>query len=81
MKINFDAKKSTEAMSSFLQKTSDAGKKALEEAQKNAAALSEKAKLESYERRLKKYNPLFPDVFNAVDFNNDYVFGYYINGE
>ena len=68
MKINFDAKKSAEAMSSFLQKTSDASKKALEEAQKNAAAMSEKAKQDSYERRIKKYNPLFPDVYNAVDF-------------
>lgn len=68
MKINFDTKKSTEAMSAFLQKTSDAGKKALDEAQKSAVAISEKAKQDSYERRLKKYNPLFPDVYDAPDF-------------
>lgn len=68
MKINFDTKKSTEAMSNFLQKTSDMGKKALDEAQKSAVAMSEKAKQDSYERRLKKYNPLFPDVYNSVDF-------------
>lgn len=68
MKINFDTKKSAEAMSAFLQKTSDAGKKALDEAQKSAVAMSEKAKQDSYDRRLKKYNPLFPDVYNALDF-------------
>ncbi len=68
MKINFDTKKSAEAMSAFLQKTSDVGKKALDEAQKSAVAMSEKAKQDSYERRLKKYNPLFPDVYNSIDF-------------
>ena len=68
MKINFDTKKSAEAMSTFLQKTSDVSKKALDEAQKSAVAMSEKAKQDSYERRLKKYNPLFPDVYDAPDF-------------
>ena len=68
MKINFDTKKSTEAISSFLQKTSDVSKKALEEAQKNAVAMSEKAKQDSFERRLAKYNPLFPDIYNAAGF-------------
>ena len=68
MKINFDTKKSTDAVSAFLQKTSDASKKALDEAQKSAVAISEKAKQDSYERRLKKYNPLFPDVYNGLNF-------------
>ena len=68
MKINFDTKKSAEAMSAFLQKTSDTGKKVLDEAQKSAVAMSEKAKQDSYDRRLNKYNPLFPDVYNALDF-------------
>lgn len=69
MKINFDIKKGTDVASSFLSKTADLGKKAMEEAQKNAVALSEKAKEDSYLRRLKKYNPLFPDVYNSSDFH------------
>lgn len=68
MAINFDTKKGAEKLSGFLQKTSDAGKKALEEAQKGAVALSEKAKEDSYQYRLKKYNPLFPDEYTAADF-------------
>lgn len=68
MKINFDAKKSSEAMSALLQKTTDVGKKALDEAQKGATVMSEKVKQDSYERRLKKYNPLFPDVYYSLDF-------------
>lgn len=68
MKINFDTKKSAEAMSSFLQKTSDAGKKAVENVQKSAVAMSEKAKQDSYERRMKKYNPLFADIYLREDF-------------
>lgn len=68
MAINFDTKKGAEKLSGFLQKTSDVGKKALEEAQKGAVALSEKAKEDSYERRLKKYNPLFPNEYTAAEF-------------
>lgn len=68
MAINFDPKKGAEKLTDFLQKTSDAGKKALEEAQKSAVAISEKAKEDSYQYRLKKYNPLFPDEYTATDF-------------
>lgn len=68
MAINFDAKKSTEKLSGFWQKTVDAGKSAAESMQKGAAALSEKVKEEGYQNRLKKYNPLFPDEYTAVDF-------------
>ena len=31
--------------------------------------MSEKAKQDSYLRRIKKYNPLFPDVYTSEDFN------------
>lgn len=68
MKIKFDTKKGAESVSSFLQKTTDVGKKAMEDVQRNAVAMSEKAKQDSYERRLKKYNPLFPDVYHSADF-------------
>lgn len=56
-------------MSSLLQKTSDAGKKAAESIQRGAKAVSEKAKSDSYLRRLKKLNPIFPDVYQSNSFN------------
>ena len=69
MKITIDAKKGAEAVSGFLQKTSDLGKKTVSDVQAGAAALSEKAKQDSYLRRLKKYNPLFLDVYQSGSFN------------
>ena len=68
MKIKIDAQKGAEAASKFLQKTSDLGKKAISEVQAGAALLSEKAKQESYQRRLKKYNPLFPEAYQSIEF-------------
>lgn len=69
MKINIDTTKEKEAVSKFLQKTSDFGKKTISDVQAGAVALAEKSKQDSYMRRLKKYNPLFPDVFYSVEFN------------
>lgn len=68
MKITIDTKKGAEAVSGFLQKTSDFGKKTLADVQESAMTLSEKAKQDSYMRRLKKYNPLFPVVYHNVEF-------------
>lgn len=67
MKIDF--KKGTDAASSFFSKTADLGKKAMEEAQKSATAITEKAKEDSYLRAIKKYNPLFPDVYMSDEFH------------
>ena len=69
MKFTIDTAKITEAVADFGQKTSDKGKKAIADVQAGAAAFSEKAKQDSYLRRLKKYNPLFPDVFYSSEFN------------
>lgn len=69
MKITIDTKKGTEAVASFLQKTSDKSKQTIADVQAGAIALSEKSKQDSYLRRLKKYNPLFPDVFHSEGFN------------
>lgn len=69
MKINIDTKKGKEALSKAFQKTSNAGKKAAENVQKGVQDLSAKAKNESYLRRLKKYNPLFPDTYQSETFN------------
>ena len=69
MKISFDPKKSTEAVSNILSKASDIGKKTVDDVQKSAVELSEKAKQDSYLRRLKKYNPLFLAVYESESFH------------
>lgn len=69
MKFTIDTKKGAEAVSGFLQKTSDKSKQAIADVQAGAVAISEKSKQDSYQRRLKKYNPLFPDVFRSDEFN------------
>lgn len=68
MKLKFDTQKGAETVANLLQKTTDVSKRAADEVQKGAIALSEKAKQDSYQRRLKKYNPLFPDVYHSADF-------------
>ena len=69
MKITIDTKKGAEAVNNLLQKTSDKSKQAIADVQAGAVALSEKTKQDNYLRRLKKYNPLFPDVFHSEAFN------------
>lgn len=68
MAINLDTKKGTEKLSGFLQKATEVGKNAAENAQKSAAAFSEKVKEDSYQYRLAKYNPLFPDEYTDSEF-------------
>ena len=68
MAINFNAKKGTEKLSDLLQKTTSVGKNAAESVQKGAIALSEKVKEDNFQYRLNKYNPLFPDEYNATSF-------------
>ena len=68
MANNLDTKKGPSMLSSLLQKTTAIGKSAAESVQKSAAVLSDKIKASSYERRAKKYNPLFPDEYNSESF-------------
>lgn len=68
MKIKIDTKKGAEAVSDFLQKTGDLSKKTINDIQQGAVSLSEKTKHDAYLRRLRKYNPLFPDVYNSPEF-------------
>ncbi len=68
MAIKLDTEKSKEAFSSFLKKTSEVGKNVADSVQKSATELSEKMKEDSYQRRIKKYNPLFPDEYNSATF-------------
>ena len=52
----------------FWAKASSMGKKVADNVQKNAVALSEKAKAENHQRRLEKYNPLFIKEFKSKGF-------------
>ena len=54
--------------SSFWAKASIVGKKVADNVQKGAIALSDKAKEENYQRRMEKYNPLFPKEFKSKGF-------------
>ena len=69
MKIEFDKKKSAEALSGLVQSTVDFSKKAAADAKVGVAAMVEKSKADSYARRMKKYNPLFPDQYKSESFN------------
>lgn len=73
MKINLDPKKGAEKLSLAVQKSSDVsktvGQKAISTVQQGAKVLADKTKDEAYLRRLKKYNPLFPEVYLSLDFN------------
>lgn len=65
---NQENKKMSKSMSDFLHKASDIGKKAADNIQEGAKVLSENMKNDSYLRRMKKYNPLFPEKYHSQDF-------------
>ena len=69
MKIDFDKKKSAEALSGLVKSTVDFSKKAAADAKVGIATIIEKSKADSYARRMKKYNPLFPEQYTSENFN------------
>lgn len=80
MKLNIDLKKGTEVLgevknktAEIVQKTSETGKQVAlnvaENVQKSAKDFAEKSKNDEYERKMKKYNPLFPDKYHSTEFN------------
>lgn len=69
MKIEFDKKKSAEALSGLVQNTVDLGKKAASTAKSSMLAMKEKSKVDGYTRRMKKYNPLFPEQYKDESFH------------
>ena len=69
MKIEFDKKKSADALSNLVHNTVDLSKKAAAGAKSGVVAIVEKSKADNYARRMKKYNPLFPDQYKSVSFN------------
>lgn len=79
MKIGFDRKKSAEALTAVAQSTADISKKvagglksgtvaAIEKTKEGTSVMVEKARSDAYARRLKKYNPLFPEQYNSTEF-------------
>ena len=68
-KITIDTTKSAQAVKGIFNKAADAGKKAVDDVQRGAKTLSDKAKNDSYMRRLKKYNPLFPEDYKSTSFH------------
>lgn len=79
MKKSFDFKKGAETWedvkqktSGIVQKTSEVGKQVASNVagnvQKSVLDLAERSKNDSYERRMKKYNPLFPEKYHGEDF-------------
>ncbi len=64
-----DIQKGKETFGVVLKKTADIGKKVAEGVQKSAKDFSEKKKNYDYLKRMKKYNPIFPDQFNSDSFN------------
>ncbi len=69
MKSTVDKKKGSEAISELVHKTVDSGKKTATKAKNNVNALVEKAKNDSFQRKLKKLNPVFPDQYKSEDFH------------
>lgn len=69
MKISFDKKKGAEAIAAIAQGTADIGKKVAEGVKSGTTTVVQKTKSDAYARRLKKYNPLFPDQYNNETFN------------
>ena len=51
------------------ERTGEFGRRTVANIQNSAHQLSEKSKHDSYLRRLKKYNPVFPDVYKSQSFN------------
>ena len=79
MKKKFDLQKGAEVFAEVKQKTAVAVQKTAEvskqvatnvaeNVQKGAVNLSEKSKQDSYERRMKKFNPLFPEKYHSEEF-------------
>lgn len=69
MKIEFDKKKSAEALSGLVQGTVDLGRKAAAEVKTGVTAMVEKSKADEHARRLRRFNPLFPEQYQNDSFN------------
>ncbi|MBQ4321270.1 MAG: hypothetical protein IJC35_03435 [Oscillospiraceae bacterium] len=69
MGTDIDKKKKSDTFTNLVQNTVDLSKKAASNAKSGVLSMMEKAKNDSYVRKLKKYNPLFPDRYQSADFH------------
>jgi len=69
IKFKIDREKSVEAINGIVQSTVDFGKKTAAGAKNNVLAIMEKSKQDAYLRKMKKYNPLFPEQYYSDSFN------------
>lgn len=67
-KASKTGKKGVELTAKALAQTASGSKVVANEIAKGAKELSDKAKIDSYNKRMKKYNPLFPEEYNSDDF-------------
>ena len=68
MNQDSEKKKSAEILANLAQGTVSFSKKVAEGARRGVTAIVEKAKADELARRLKKYNPLFPEQYQAANF-------------
>lgn len=68
-KASKTGKKGMELTAMALAQTASGSKAVASGIAKGAKDLSDKAKIDSYNKRMKKYNPLFPEEYNSVDFH------------
>ncbi|MBE6661668.1 MAG: hypothetical protein E7606_00140 [Ruminococcaceae bacterium] len=61
--------KTKEVLKGFVNKAADVGKKAVDGVQKGVKDIAEKNKNEAHLRKIKKYNPLFPEDYTKESFN------------
>ncbi len=64
-----DTAKSIEALNELKQKSVEIGKKTAGSVQAGTKALIDKSKNEAYLKRLKHYNPLFPEVYQSEEYH------------
>lgn len=64
-----DKKKGHEVLAGLVNGAVDFGKKAAADVKVGVAAMAEKSKADEHARRMKKYNPLFPEQYQSESFN------------
>lgn len=69
MKIEFSKEKTAELLGKVAKETAEVSKKVAKGTKENVSALVEKAKKNSYLRKMKKYSPLFPEQYKSEQFN------------
>ena len=64
-----DTQKGVQALNDLKQKSLELGKKTAESVQQGTQALIDKKNNSEYQKRLQKYNPLFPEVYESEEYH------------